>query len=120
MLCFTAVLLYNFKLSKKSSSRVLLSHCSPTAMTISGNCFVNLSGNIQMNKSLVLAAVIAAAALAACGKKEEAVAPVAPAPMAAPAPAAAPAPEATASAAAPVADDAAKKAAEAATGAEKK
>ena len=29
-----------------------------------------------MNKSLVLAAVIAAAALAACGKKEEAPAPV--------------------------------------------
>jgi hypothetical protein len=40
-----------------------------------------------MNKSLVLAAVIAAAALSACGKKEEA-----PAPVVAPAPAAAPAP----------------------------
>ena len=46
-----------------------------------------------MNKSLVLAAVIAAAALAACGKKEEAPAPVvAPAPVAAPAPAAPAAP----------------------------
>ena len=42
-----------------------------------------------MNKSLVLAAVIAAAALAACGKKEAAPAP-------APAPAAAPAAEAPA------------------------
>ena len=37
-----------------------------------------------MNKSLVLAALVAAFALAACGKKEEAPAP-APAPVAAPA-----------------------------------
>ena len=48
-----------------------------------------------MNKSLVLAALIAAAALAACGKKEE------PAPAPAPAPAAAPAPEAAKEASAP-------------------
>ncbi len=49
-----------------------------------------------MNKSLVLASLVAAVALAACGKKEEA---PAPAPMAAPAPApmAAPAPADTAS-----------------------
>ena len=39
-----------------------------------------------MNKSLVMASLIAAVALAACGKKEEAPAP-APAPAAAPAPA---------------------------------
>ena len=51
-----------------------------------------------MNKSLVLAAVIAAAALAACGKKEEA----------APAPAAAPAADAPAAPAAPAASEAAK------------
>lgn len=45
---------------------------------------------LQMNKSLVLIAVIAAAALVACGKKEEAPAPVvAPAPVEAPAAAAA-------------------------------
>jgi hypothetical protein len=57
---------------------------------------------IKMNKTLVLAAVIAAAALAACGKKEEAAAPAAPA--AAPA-AAAPAADASAApAAAPAAD----------------
>jgi hypothetical protein len=53
-----------------------------------------------MNKSLLLASVIAVAALAACGKKEEA-ATVAPAP----APVATPAPEA-ASAAMPAASDA--------------
>ena len=40
----------------------------------------------EMNKSLVLATLLAAVALAACGKKEEAPAP-APAPAAAPAPA---------------------------------
>lgn len=56
-----------------------------------------------MNKSFVLASLVAAFALAACGKKEEAPAP-APAPVAAPAPAPAPAepasaPEASASAA---------------------
>jgi hypothetical protein len=54
----------------------------------------------KMNKTLVLAAVIAAAALAACGKKEEAAAPAAPAPAAA-----APAADASA-AAAPAAADA--------------
>jgi len=43
-----------------------------------------------MNKSLVLAALIAAAALAACGKKEESAPAPAPAPVAAPAPAPAP------------------------------
>lgn len=72
----------------------------------------------QMNKSLVLIAVIAAAALSACGKKEEAA--VAPAAVAS-------APEAVASAVAPVAaaaasavdaaGDAAKKAVDAAAGA---
>jgi hypothetical protein len=40
---------------------------------------------LPMNKSLVLASLVAAVALAACGKKEEAA--PAPAPMAAPAPA---------------------------------
>jgi hypothetical protein len=58
---------------------------------------------LQMNKSLVLIAVIAAAALAACGKKEEA-----PAPVAAPAVEAAPAaPAAPAVEAAPAASEAA-------------
>lgn len=57
-----------------------------------------------MNKSLVIAALMAAVALAACGKKEEA----APAPaVEAPAPAAAPAADAAAPAAAPAADAAA-------------
>ena len=55
-----------------------------------------------MNKSLVLAAVVAAFALSACGKKE---APPAPAPVAAPMPA--PAPMADAASAAPMAADAA-------------
>ena len=47
--------------------------------TISGNCFqINIffEGS-TMKKSLVLAAVIAAAALAGCGKKEEAPVPAA-------------------------------------------
>lgn len=57
----------------------------------------------KMNKSLVLAAVIAAAALVACGKTEEAPAPVAPAP----APVAAEAPAAPAADAASAAVDAA-------------
>ncbi|GAB3191459.1 hypothetical protein GCM10027292_29680 [Hydrogenophaga aquatica] len=67
----------------------------------------------QMNKSLVIAALMAAVALAACGKKEEAApapAPAveAPAPAAAPAAdAAAPAADAAAPAAAPAADAAA-------------
>ena len=45
--------------------------------------------DFQMNKTLVLATLMAAVALAACGKKEEAA--PAPAPVVAPAPAAAPA-----------------------------
>lgn len=40
-----------------------------------------------MNKSALIAALIAAVALSACGKKEEAPAAPAPAPVAAPAPA---------------------------------
>jgi hypothetical protein len=62
-----------------------------------------------MNKSLVLATLVAAFALAACGKKEAAPAPApaaAPAPAPAPAPAAAPA--SAASAAAPAAPAASK------------
>jgi hypothetical protein len=73
----------------------------------------------QMNKSLLLASLIAAAALTACGKKEEAPAP-APAPAAAPAPAPAPAPAAEASAAAAPADAAASAAAGAAAAAASK
>jgi hypothetical protein len=57
----------------------------------------------HMNKSLVLASLVAAVALAACGKKEEAPAPVA-APVAAPAAAAVA--DAAASAASAVADTA--------------
>ncbi|WP_442762182.1 hypothetical protein [Malikia spinosa] len=64
-----------------------------------------------MNKTLVIAALMAAAALSACGKKEEAApapAPAVEAPAAAPAEAAAPAaPAADAAAAAPAADAAA-------------
>jgi hypothetical protein len=51
---------------------------------------IHLRKLLIMNKSLVLAALVATFALAACGKKEEAPAP-APAPAAAPAPAPAPA-----------------------------
>ena len=47
-----------------------------------------------MNKTLVIASLIAAAALAACGKKEEPAPAPAPAPVEAPAPAPAPAAEA--------------------------
>jgi len=62
---------------------------------------------LQMNKSLVLIAVIAAAALVACGKKEEAPAPVvAPAPVEAPAAAAVVDAAASAAEAATVAADA--------------
>lgn len=58
-------------------------------------------GILHMNKSLLVASLVAAVALSACGKKEEA---PAPAPAAAPAPAPAPAPTAAASdAAAPAA-----------------
>jgi hypothetical protein len=78
-------------------------------LTLSGNCFLSLihQGSFQMNKSLVLAAIVAAVALAACGKKEEAAAPapivVTPAPVVV-VPAA---PSADASAAAGSASDAA-------------
>jgi hypothetical protein len=49
------------------------------ASKITGNCST-LSLRTFMNKSLLLASLIAVAALAACGKKEEAAAPAAPAP----------------------------------------
>jgi hypothetical protein len=65
----------------------------------------------EMKKSLVLATLVAAAALSACGKKEE------PAPAPAPAPAAAPAPAPAASAAADAASAAASGAAAAASSA---
>jgi hypothetical protein len=78
----------------------------------------HFSLRIQMNKSLLLATLISAATLTACGKKEEAPAP-APAPVAAPAPAPAPAPDAAASAA-PAADAAASAAAGAAAAAASK
>ena len=62
-----------------------------------------LSHFFKMNKSFVIAAMVAAVALAACGKKEEA-AVEAPAPVAAPAaPAADAAPAAAPAAAAPAA-----------------
>jgi hypothetical protein len=74
-------------------------------LTISGNCFLIHPRIIQMNKSLALAAIVAAVALAACGKKEEvpAPAPVVVTPAPAPAPmeaASAPAADASAPAAA--------------------
>jgi hypothetical protein len=69
------------------------------ASKITGNCS-NIVLRTFMNKSLLLASVIAVAALAACGKKEEAPAPVAPTP----APAASAAVEA-ASAAMPAASE---------------
>jgi hypothetical protein len=56
--------------------------------------------DFQMNKMLVLATLVAAVSLAACGKKEEPAPAPAPAPVAAPAPAPAPAPEMAASTAA--------------------
>jgi hypothetical protein len=65
----------------------------------------HFSKRTQMTKSLLLASLIAAAALTACGKKEEAPAP-APAPAAAPAPVAEAA-SAVAAAASGVADAAA-------------
>jgi len=71
----------------------------------------NLNKESEMKKSLVLASVIAAFALAACGKKEEAAAPAA-APAAS---AAAPAADAAASAAAAAAASAAAPAASAAS-----
>jgi len=75
-------------------------------------------GKPEMNKSLVIASLIAAAALAACGKKEEPAPAPAPAPAAAPAAPAAPAVEAASAAAeaasAPAAAPAASEAAPAA------
>lgn len=65
-----------------------------------------------MNKSLVLATIIAAAALSACGKKEEVAAPApaaAPAAVEASAPAAAEASAPAADASAPAADASAAK-----------
>jgi len=62
----------------------------------------------SMNKSLLLASLIAAAALTACGKTEAPAAPAAPAPVAAPASEAAPV-AAPASEAAPAASEAASK-----------
>ena len=96
--------LYNELLWRKEIERFLLGFGWFPAQAISGNCFVNSLNFLKMKKSLVLAAVIAAAALAACGKKEEA------APAAAPAAAAAaPAADAAAApAAAPAASEAAK------------
>ena len=57
------------------------------SLTVSPISFFNIiQGSSKMNKSLVLAAIVASIALAACGKKEEAPVVVpAPAPMAAPA-----------------------------------
>jgi hypothetical protein len=96
--------LYNLALWQKEIECFLSVPCGLALKATSGNCFVNSPYLLKMNKSLVLAAVIAAAALAACGKKEEA-----PAPVAAPAPAAAPAADASAPAAAPAADASAAK-----------
>jgi hypothetical protein len=67
-------------------------------------CYLNHSLEFTMTKSVLFAALLAAVALTACGKKEEAAAPVAPATEAAAAPAAA---DAAAAPAAPAADAAA-------------
>lgn len=77
--------------------------------------FQHIDKGTKMNRSLFAAALIALA-VAACGKKEEVVAPAAEAaaPAAAPAVAAAPAADAAAPAAAPAADAAAPAAAPAA------
>ena len=98
----SACKLYNQWLWRKEIERFLSGFGWFTAQAISGNCFVNSLNFLKMKKSLVLAAVIAAAALAACGKKEEA------APAAAPAAAAPAADAAAAPAAAPAASEAAK------------
>jgi nucleoid-associated protein YgaU len=76
-------------------------------------CYFNHSLEFTMTKSVLFAALLAAVALTACGKKEEAAAPAAPATEAA-APAAAPAADAAAAPAAPAADAAAAPAAPAA------
>jgi hypothetical protein len=70
---------------------------------ISGNCFHPPLRNIEMNKSILLASLLAAAALVACGKKE------APAVEAAPAASAAVEAASVASEAAAPASDAASK-----------
>jgi hypothetical protein len=79
------------------------------AMAIFENCFIPLPlRKIDMKKSLLLATLLAAAALVACGKKEAPAVEAAPAaPAAAPA-AEASAPAADASAAAPAAEAASK------------
>jgi hypothetical protein len=88
------------------------------AWSVQPNSPGSLLSLFQMNKSLVIAALMAAMALAACGKKEEpAAAPAAEAPAPAAAPAAdaapaAPAADAAAAPAAPAADAAAAPAAE--------
>jgi len=98
--------LYNLRLWRKEIERFLSGFARRAAQTISGNCFVNPIYFSIMNKTLILAAVIAAAVLAACGKKEEAPA-AAPAAAEAPA-AAAPAASEAPAAAAPAAAEASK------------
>lgn len=98
--------LYTLGLWRKEIERFLSGFARRAAQTISGNCFVNSIYFSIMNKTLILAAVIAAAALAACGKKEEAPA-AAPAAAEAPA-AAAPAASEAPAAAAPAAAEASK------------
>jgi hypothetical protein len=71
-------------------------------------CYFNHSLELTMTKSVLFAALLAAVALTACGKKEEAAAPAAAPAAAAPAPAeAAPAAPAADAAAAPAAAPAA-------------
>jgi len=98
--------LYTTRLWRKEIERFLSGFGRLAAQAISGNCFVNSIYFSIMNKTLILAAVIAAAALAACGKKEEAPA-AAPAAAEAPA-AAAPAASEAPAAAAPAAAEASK------------
>jgi hypothetical protein len=98
--------LYTPRLWRKEIERFLSGFGRLAAQAISGNCFVNSIYFSIMNKTLILAAVIAAAALAACGKKEEAPA-AAPAAAEAPA-AAAPAASEAPAAAAPAAAEASK------------
>jgi hypothetical protein len=98
-------------------SNAVSCHCPPKLlMVLAFHKIVFLTLRIPMKKTLVLASLLAAVALAACGKKEEV------APAAAPAPAVAPAAEAAAgaaSAAVGAATEAAKDAASAAAGAAK-
>lgn len=105
--CMCILAAYNLKLGRKSleafpSVKHDLNFCSGFILTISiisGNCFLNSSRTLKMNKSLVLAAIVAAAALAACGKTEAPAPAPTPAPAAAVTPAPAPAADAHASAA---------------------